>query len=485
VEACPPSTAYRVKKFVSRHRALALGTALVVLALVSGVIGTTWGLVRALAAEKTAREESLRADGEKQKAVAAEADTRAFSDFLLFQVLAAARLKGDAQRVPITTTIAQSIAEAEKGIDERFQDRPTAEADVRHALGLTWRNLGRFAAAEKHFRRALELRRQHLGVNAPRTLSSQRCLGATLDEAGRTAEGLLILEDALTHHRAVLGSDNKETLLCLDNLAAAYARAGRLGDALGLQTEALERGRRTEEPDGPDMLRRLSNLAGTYTKLNRPADAVPLLEKALQGMKQMVGPTHRETLLCMNRLAEAYSSVKAFNQSIPLFEELLALEKKVAGMHHPDTLRVMQSLAVNYAEAGRVGDLRRLTKDYLDREPLHLPTPPSAGDLPNGPVPAADGLLVDLVGALGWLVQLYNAWGKKDQANEWRKKLDEARAAPRAPAGGGADFLLDSSPCGLWNDIISRLLVRRRGPVGPSALPERGASHSYPHSFWG
>src|SRR6202012_104128 len=59
VEACPPGTGYRMRKFVSRHRALVLGTTLVVLTLICGVIGTTWGLVRAVA-------ESRRADGEKR-----------------------------------------------------------------------------------------------------------------------------------------------------------------------------------------------------------------------------------------------------------------------------------------------------------------------------------------------------------------------------------------------------------------------------------
>jgi hypothetical protein len=32
--------------------------------------------------------------------------------------------------------------------------------------------------------------------------------------------------------------------------------------------------------------------------------------------------------------------------------------------------------------------------------------------------------------ALEWLVQLYDAWGKKDQADRWRKELDAARAKP-------------------------------------------------------
>jgi hypothetical protein len=36
--------------------------------------------------------------------------------------------------------------------------------------------------------------------------------------------------------------------------------------------------------------------------------------------------------------------------------------------------------------------------------------------------------------ALERLVQLYDAWGKKDQADRWRKKLTEATAAGKAPS---------------------------------------------------
>jgi tetratricopeptide (TPR) repeat protein len=367
--------------------------------------------------------------------------------------------------------------------------------------------MGRSKAAEKHFRRALELRRQHLGADGPRTLSSQRCLGATLEEAGRAAEATPILEDALKRHRAVLGSDNRETLLCLDNLAAAYARVGRLDEALALQTEALARGGSIDEPASPVMLRRLGNLGVTYTKLNRPADAVPLFEKALRGMKQLADPTHAEVLLCMNRLAEAYASMGAFDKSIPVFEELLSLQKKVARMDPFDPqsqlLRTMQHLAINYAEAGRVADLRALLKDYFNRQPK-LETARDPGDaqaagllaqvgrvllgkeqygpaeeflreclkirLKSGPeawttanarsllgaallgqkkyTDAAPLLLQGyeglrkqaekippavrhkrLIKALERLVQLYDAWGKKDEADAWRKKLDEAKAA--------------------------------------------------------
>jgi serine/threonine protein kinase/WD40 repeat protein len=47
VQACPPSAAYRLRKLVRRHRGPVLAASLLVLALMGGIIGTTWGLVRA------------------------------------------------------------------------------------------------------------------------------------------------------------------------------------------------------------------------------------------------------------------------------------------------------------------------------------------------------------------------------------------------------------------------------------------------------
>ncbi len=47
VQACPPSVGYRLRKFVRRNKVPVLATSLVLLALVAGIIGTTWSLVRA------------------------------------------------------------------------------------------------------------------------------------------------------------------------------------------------------------------------------------------------------------------------------------------------------------------------------------------------------------------------------------------------------------------------------------------------------
>jgi serine/threonine protein kinase/WD40 repeat protein len=47
VQACPPTVGYRLRKLARRHKAPMAAASLVLLALVAGIIGTTWGLVRA------------------------------------------------------------------------------------------------------------------------------------------------------------------------------------------------------------------------------------------------------------------------------------------------------------------------------------------------------------------------------------------------------------------------------------------------------
>ena len=64
VEARPPSTGYRIGKFVRRHKAQVIAAGLVMLALLAGIAGTTWGLIREARA-KTRLAESL---GREQKA---------------------------------------------------------------------------------------------------------------------------------------------------------------------------------------------------------------------------------------------------------------------------------------------------------------------------------------------------------------------------------------------------------------------------------
>jgi eukaryotic-like serine/threonine-protein kinase len=76
VEARPPSVAYRVSKFVRRHKGQVLAASLVLLALLGGIVGTTLGLFKALRQEKIARDETA----EKEMALLAEAEQRQLAE---------------------------------------------------------------------------------------------------------------------------------------------------------------------------------------------------------------------------------------------------------------------------------------------------------------------------------------------------------------------------------------------------------------------
>jgi WD40 repeat protein/serine/threonine protein kinase len=78
VQACPPSVAYRLSKLVRRHKGPVLAVSLVVLALVGGIIGTTWGLIRATDAQALAvKEAKQKADALMDKEEALQAETQA------------------------------------------------------------------------------------------------------------------------------------------------------------------------------------------------------------------------------------------------------------------------------------------------------------------------------------------------------------------------------------------------------------------------
>jgi WD40 repeat protein/serine/threonine protein kinase len=68
VVARPPSAAYRLRKFVRRNRAQVLAGCLLLLALLVGLAGTTWGLFNADSARRAEAEQRLIADDEKEKA---------------------------------------------------------------------------------------------------------------------------------------------------------------------------------------------------------------------------------------------------------------------------------------------------------------------------------------------------------------------------------------------------------------------------------
>jgi serine/threonine protein kinase len=133
VLAGPPSGLYRARKLFRRHRAAILAAAAVLVALVAGVVGTSWALLRAVRAERQAASETVEA--RRQTAIAEAVNGFLNNDLLAAAAPSAARGQGR------DVTVRQALDVAAERIDRasqgqgRFASEQVVEASSSHAIG--------------------------------------------------------------------------------------------------------------------------------------------------------------------------------------------------------------------------------------------------------------------------------------------------------------------------------------------------------------
>src|SRR5204863_655150 len=120
-----------------------------------------------------------------------------------------------------------------------------------------------------------------------------------------------------------------------------------------------------------------------------------------------------DTLAARQAFAVALRGRKRTSAAAYHLKAVLDARQRLFGADHPDT----------QASRLELGTTRLQQKRYAEAEPLLLET--YAGLKQNETkVPEAGSRATE---ALQRLVQLYDGWGKKDQAMEWRQKLDERK----------------------------------------------------------
>ncbi len=398
VLAAPPSRSYRLRKFVRKHRAGVIAASLVLLALVAGVAGATWGLFearRAADAERLARLDAqenekkavaaaegerlakidaqnrkrLAEENEKKALAAADAEKKAKETvegvlgFVEKRVFAAARPKGLAGGLGYDVKLADAMTAALPSIKKDFPDKPLVEARLRETIGISFLSLGKPQIAVGQFELARSLHGRHLGPDHPETLGSMANLATSYADLGRHAEALKLREQTLALRKTKLGPDHPLTLTSMANLATSYDALRRHAEALKLRDETLALRKAKLGPDHPDTLQSMDNLADSYDALRRHAEALKLREETLALRKAKLGPDHPDTLQSMDNLADSYDALRRHAEALKLREETLALRKAKLGPDHPETLVSMNNLASSYLATGRVREALSLLEE--------------------------------------------------------------------------------------------------------------------------
>jgi len=388
VDASPPSSLYRLRKMLRRHRVAVLMTLLTMLLLIAGIIGTSIGLLQAKEAQynevQRAEQEKLqrlRAERAEMEARQQAAEAKSNSDVslalvqfvrkdLLGQAGSDTQLAGKYRPDP-NLTVREALDRASTKIGNRFKHQPDVEAAILYTIGASYNQLGQYDKAASLLERSLNLRNSDQDQSRLEVLETQHQLAQVLRELRQIPKAVSLFEKVREAYSRLLGAENPYTLAAQGNLALAYRDAGRRNEALKLLEQVREVRLRLFGMEDPSTLVTLNNIAMLHSDSGNVNEAITELVSICEVKKRVLGPEHLDTLPSLANLGTAYWKSRQFDKAIPLFETVLSAYQKQLGNTHPLSIWTMINLGVNYSANGRHDEAIRFLKKAFETSDQH------------------------------------------------------------------------------------------------------------------
>ncbi len=377
VLAGPPSAAYRVRKFVRRHRGGVVAAGLLSASLIFGLTGMTSLYLRAeeqrrravLAEQEQSRArqdaelERQRADREaaaaKQQAAVAESVNQFMTDML-------GKVDPDQQpgnpNITVREVMDTAATELSAGTT-RYE--PAVEAAVRAAIGRTYMALGLYEAAEPLLRAALEQLRTLSGDQSADVATGLNNLAAVLYYKGDAVAAEPLYREALALSRTLQGDEHPSVATGLNNLAELLRAKGDYAAAEPLFREALALRRKLLGAAHPDVASSLNNLALLLKDKRDYAAAEPLYREALDLRRRLLGNEHPHLAQSLNNLAALLQAMRNYAAAEPLYREALDVRRRRLGDAHPAVAASLTNLALLLREKGDAAGAEPLFREAL------------------------------------------------------------------------------------------------------------------------
>jgi tetratricopeptide (TPR) repeat protein len=354
VRAYRAPAAARAGRWMRRHRTLVSGAAVL---LLTALAATALGLVllghknREIAAQRNA-------------ALTAASEAEAVNAFLTEDLLGQADPDANARdkQVTVEELLRKAVAKIEG--NSKFADRPQVEASLRLTLGKTLFKLSKQPEAEKHLRRAVDLRRKTLGADHPQTLDAQEWLAwFLLDGPGRYAEALTLAKQSWEGRARVLGPEHRDTLGSLDTYAQCLDKTGRNEEAIHLLQKCLAARRRTLGASHPDTAVSTNNLAICHWKRGEYEEAIALFRKAVE--LHRLASLERELAIDCSNLGGCLEVVGEFEEADRVLGESLERATKTLGPEDQVANRIRWLQVRVWVDQGRLEPAVALGRDAL------------------------------------------------------------------------------------------------------------------------
>jgi tetratricopeptide (TPR) repeat protein len=293
-----------------------------------------------------------------------------------------------------------------------------------------------------------------------------RYLAMCFEPLGRNDEAEPLLRQVLETQSQKFGETHRETMLTRYTLATVLAR-GRAtqNEVEALELECVKQFRQLLGDHHPQTLSAVNSLARLYLNRNEPERAEPLALQALKAARSRMESHDPITREAMVVLAFAYQLQGKYAEAKPLVDELVAEPRT-----DPETGRSRSKVTVGLrlrghelVREGKHAEAERAMRECLklwEKEPAHsakMNSPrvqlvlgasllgqkryaESESELLEaygGMKPPSTHLIASIkryeIETLESLVQLYEEWGKPDEAAKWRKELEARKVAEKNP----------------------------------------------------
>jgi serine/threonine protein kinase/Tfp pilus assembly protein PilF len=346
VSARPPSATYRLQKLVRRNKLAFAAAAAVMLAVIAGLVVSTWMYAR----ERKARRES------QQVALLLENMLRGINPSVA--------------RGRDTELLREMLAQTVTNVTVDLKDDPKVEAELCGTIGEVYRAIGQAQLAEQMYRFSLSLQSERSDAAKGRVAKSLDDLALSLKDQANLAEAETLERESLRLRREVFGPDSFETASSLNTLGTVLRMRAHFPEAESTHRQALAIQRKLFPEGNLVITASLNNLAMAMREAGKYAEAEASLREALDLEKKLLGENQPIVVaLTMDNLAFVLLDRGMTSQAEALEKQALELLRKDFGGSNPNDPNLangVNNLGLILSAEERLDDAAALCQQALD-----------------------------------------------------------------------------------------------------------------------
>lgn len=267
------------------------------------------------------------------------------------------------ERLGRDVTVREVVERASALVEERFEDEPLIQAELRNSLGTTHLGLGNGDAAIEEFRFALALRKEHAEPDSELLQNSYGNLATALSDFGYFDEAIELSETAVAD-AGRSGADPSHLLALHEMAGNVYWYAKRFEQAERHYKTSIAIAEESTE-DTTSAFRSMNGLALIYSEERRFSEAELMLRRLSGALTESVGEAHPDRLSVLGNLAVILGQMSRWEESADVFEEIIRLERGVYGEDHPKLAFDMQNYASVLESLGRFDEAESLLEQAM------------------------------------------------------------------------------------------------------------------------